>query len=87
MPGIGDVIRWCRDHGVVPALATLAWRPVGTYLCEAFGFDDCCGPALEIRDGVFTGVALGSCDEYGKRDFAATATGDLISTMKYWLGH
>jgi phosphoserine phosphatase len=68
--GIGEVVGWCRDHDVVPALATLAWRPVGTYLCEAFGFDDCCGPALEVRDGVFTGVALGSCDEYGKRDFA-----------------
>jgi len=68
--GISDVVRWCRDHDVVPALATLAWRPVGTYLCEAFGFDDCCGPTLEVRDGVFTGVALGSCDEYGKRDFA-----------------
>ena len=68
--GIGNVVRWCRDHDVVPALATLAWRPVGTYLCEVFGFDDCCGPTLEVRGGVFTGVALGSCDEYGKRDFA-----------------
>jgi phosphoserine phosphatase len=68
--GIGDVVRWCRDHDVVPALATLAWRPVGTYLCGVFGFDDCCGPTLEVRDGVFTGVALGSCDEYGKSDFA-----------------
>jgi phosphoserine phosphatase len=68
--GIGDVIRWCKDHDVVPALATLAWRPVGSYLCETFGFYDCCGPALEVRDGIFTGAALGSCDEYGKRDFA-----------------
>lgn len=68
--GIGDVIRWCRDHDVVPALATLAWRPVGSYLCDAFGFDDCSGPALEVRDGLFTGVARDSCDEFGKRDFA-----------------
>jgi haloacid dehalogenase-like hydrolase len=66
--GIGEVIRWCRDHDVVPVLATLAWRPVGSYLCETFGFYDCCGPALEVRDGIFTGVALGSCDEYGKRE-------------------
>lgn len=68
--GIGEVIRWCQDHDVVPALATLAWRPVGNYLCETFGFYDCCGPTLEIRDGIFTGAALGSCDQYGKRDFA-----------------
>jgi phosphoserine phosphatase len=68
--GIADVIRWCRDHDVVPALATLAWRPVGSYLCETFGFHDCSGPALEVRDGIFTGAALDSCDEYGKRDFA-----------------
>jgi hypothetical protein len=34
------------------------------------GFDGCRGPTLEVRDGVFTGVVLGSCDEYGKRDFA-----------------
>ena len=68
--GIGNVIRWCRDHDVAPALATLAWRPVGNYLCETFGFHDCCGPTLEVRDGSFTGTALGSCDEYGKRDFA-----------------
>ena len=42
--GISDVVRWCRDHDVVPALATLAWRPVGTYLCEVLDSMTAAGP-------------------------------------------
>ncbi|MFF4041135.1 HAD family hydrolase [Streptomyces sp. NPDC001816] len=68
--GIAEAVDWCRDHGVVPVLATLAWRPVGSYLCEIFGFEDACGPRLETQDGVFTGRALDSYDDYVKRDFA-----------------
>lgn len=73
--GIPEVVDWCKTHDVVPVLATLAWRPVGEYLCEKFGFQECSGPTLEVRDGVFTGRALGSCDEHGKRDFAARVAG------------
>lgn len=68
--GIAEVVDWCRDHDVVPVLATPAWRPVGSCLCETFGFEDACGPRLETRDGVFTGRPLDSYDEYAKRDFA-----------------
>jgi phosphoserine phosphatase len=68
--GIAEAVDWCREHSVVPVLATLAWRPVGSYLCETFGFEDSCGPRLDIRDGVFTGRAIDSYDEYAKRDFA-----------------
>lgn len=68
--GIAEVVDWCVEHDVVPALATLAWHPVGVYLCEMFGFVEACGPELEVRDGVYTGVALTSYDQYAKRDFA-----------------
>ncbi|MEV0284750.1 hypothetical protein AB0H36_11600 [Kribbella sp. NPDC050820] len=38
--------------------ATLAWHPVGVYLCETFGFAEACEPALEVRNGVYTGIAI-----------------------------
>ena len=69
--GIGDVLAWCAAHAVVPALATLAWQPVGAYLCNSFGFVDSSGPILEVQEGSYTGVLLESCDEFAKRDFAA----------------
>ncbi|MEV0739026.1 haloacid dehalogenase-like hydrolase [Streptomyces sp. NPDC050549] len=68
--GIAEVVHWCRNHDVVPVLATLAWDPVGSYLRTTFGFADSCGTRLETRDGVFAGRALDSYDEYVKRDFA-----------------
>jgi phosphoserine phosphatase len=68
--GIADVVEWCVERDVVPALATLAWHPVGVYLCETFGFVEACGPTLEVRDGVYTGSSLTSYDQYVKRDFA-----------------
>ena len=53
----------------------LPWRPSpgvrsAATCARPFGFQDCCGPTLEVRDGTFTGAVLGSCDEHGKRDFA-----------------
>jgi phosphoserine phosphatase len=68
--GIAEVVEWCVDHEVVPALATLAWHPVGVYLCETFGFVEACGPILEVRDGIYTGIPLSSYDSEVKRDFA-----------------
>ncbi|MEU4606255.1 haloacid dehalogenase-like hydrolase [Kribbella sp. NPDC023972] len=68
--GIAEVVEWCVDHEVIPALATLAWHPVGVYLCETFGFVDACGPTLEVRDGTYTGIPLTSYDQYAKRDYA-----------------
>lgn len=68
--GIPDVLAWCAASDVLPVLATLAWRPVGEYLCETFGFAGCCGPTLEVADGCYTGRSLASCDEYAKLEFA-----------------
>lgn len=68
--GIAEVVEWCLAHDVVPALATLAWRPVGDFLCDKFGFVEACGPTLEVRDGTYTGVSLTGSDEFLKRDFA-----------------
>ena len=42
--------------GRVPALATLAWQPVGAYLCNSFGFVDSSGPVPEVQEGIHTGV-------------------------------
>jgi phosphoserine phosphatase len=74
--GIAEVVEWCVAHDVVPALATLAWQPVGAYLCETFGFVDASGPTLEVRDGVYTGISLTSWDQYLKRDFALSFAKD-----------
>jgi phosphoserine phosphatase len=68
--GIAEVIDWCTAYDVIPALATLAWQPVGAYLCETFGFVEASGPTLEVQDGMYTGISLTGCDEYLKRDFA-----------------
>jgi phosphoserine phosphatase len=62
--GIAEVVEWCVAHELIPALATLAWHPVGVYLCETFGFVDACGPRLEVRDGMYTGISLTSYDQY-----------------------
>lgn len=68
--GIPDVLDWCSRHGVLAALATLAWEPVGSYLCETYGFAASCGPRLEAADGHFTGAVALHFDELAKRDFA-----------------
>lgn len=75
--GIADTVDWCRRHDLAPILATLAWRPVGAYLCDRFAFDRACGPTLEIIDGRYTGAVAEHFDEVGKRDFALSVAGDL----------
>ncbi len=68
--GIPEVVAWCRDHDLVPYLATLAWQPVGDYLCQRFASEGACGPTLEEVDGRYSGVVAQHFDEFNKRDFA-----------------
>jgi phosphoserine phosphatase len=75
--GIADTVSWCRRHGLVPVLATLAWDVVGAYLCERFGFVRACGPSLEMVDGRYTGQVATHFDEMDKRAFALTVAADL----------
>jgi phosphoserine phosphatase len=69
--GIADVLDWCSRNDVLAALATLAWEPVGAYLCEVFGFEASCGPRLEYADGHFTGAVAQHFSPVAKRDFAS----------------
>ncbi|KUL29761.1 haloacid dehalogenase [Actinoplanes awajinensis subsp. mycoplanecinus] len=71
--GIAETVDWCRRHGMAPVLATLAWEPVGTYLCDRFGFEQACGPRLEVIDGRYSGEVAEHFDEMAKRDFAVRA--------------
>jgi phosphoserine phosphatase len=75
--GIAETVAWCRRHGLAPVLATLAWEPVGTYLCDRFGFDQACGPRLEVIDGRYSGEVAEHFDEMGKREFAANMAAQL----------
>jgi phosphoserine phosphatase len=68
--GISDVLDWCCRNDVLAALATLAWEPVGAYLCEVFGFEATCGPRLEYADGRYTGAVALHFSPFAKRDFA-----------------
>lgn len=70
LPLLDGTVAWCREQGLAPILATLAWEPVGTYLRDRFGFDRACGPTLRIVDGRYTGEVAEHFDELGKRDFA-----------------
>lgn len=56
-------------------LATLAWEPVGAYLCDRFGFDRYCGPRLEVIDG--RAAAHASVDGNDLRD--------VLPVLKTWL--
>lgn len=70
LDGISETVAWCRDRGMLPVLATLAWRPVMHALAERFGFEPGGGPVLETVDGVFTGAVGMDFDEFDKRDVA-----------------
>lgn len=72
--GIAAVVVRCRELSLVPCLATLAWAPVGEYLCDRFGFEGACGPRLVTVGGIYSGEIDAHLDEFGKRDYAlATA--------------
>lgn len=75
--GIDVAVAWCRGHGLVPVLATLAWSEVGEYLCQRFGFERSCGPTLELLDGSYTGRVVTHFDEWDKRNFARAVSADL----------
>lgn len=75
--GITETVTWCRQNGLVPVLATLAWSPVGSYLAERFGFQGFRGPRLETAGGRFTGRVARHFDEYDKRDFALARAREL----------
>jgi phosphoserine phosphatase len=68
--GIAEVVAWCERREVLTALATLAWAPVGAYLCDTYGFAAASGPRLELAESRFTGEVAEHCDEFAKRDFA-----------------
>lgn len=68
--GIPEVLEWCRANDVGAYLATLAWEPVGRYLCERFQFAGACGPRLSQQGGTFSGLVEEHFDEFDKRDFA-----------------
>ncbi|HUW79166.1 MAG TPA: haloacid dehalogenase-like hydrolase [Candidatus Nanopelagicaceae bacterium] len=74
--GIEEVVGWCLENNFVPKLATLAWQPVGRYLCERFGFQGYDGPVLDVVDGKFSGVVKTYFDESAKSfsalEFAAS---------------
>jgi phosphoserine phosphatase len=75
--GIAETVSWCRQHSLMPVLTTLAWEPVGAYLCDRFGFDRACGPRLEVSDGHYSGEVAEHFDETGKRDFAVSVAAEL----------
>ncbi|MFB7359015.1 HAD family hydrolase [Streptomyces gardneri] len=75
--GIAETVAWCRQNGLVPVLATLAWSPVGSYLTDRFGFHGFSGPRLETADGRFTGRVARHFDEYDKRDHALAQAREL----------
>lgn len=75
--GIAETVGWCRRHRLAPVLATLAWDPVGAYLCDRFGFARSCGPRLEVVNGRYTGDVAAYFDELDKRDFAVSVAADL----------
>lgn len=81
LDGIADVLGWCSRHDVLAALATLAWEPVGTYLCEIYGFAASCGPCLESAGDRFTGAVALHFDEFAKRDFALEIAGSAGLSM------
>lgn len=81
--GIDATVDWCRDHKLVPVLATLAWDTVGEHLRRRFGFAQACGPSLEVVDGRYTGRVTTHFDEWDKRDFARTTAADLGFTLMH----
>ncbi|MET8647119.1 HAD-IB family phosphatase [Streptomyces sp. NPDC004675] len=80
--GIAETVAWCRQNGLAPVLATLAWAPVGRYLTDRFGFHAFSGPRLENAGGRFTGRVARHFDEYGKRDFALAQLRELGLTPR-----
>lgn len=75
--GIQEVVGWCREQDLAPYLATLAWEPVGRYLCDTYGFAGACGPCLALVDDAYTGEVRKHFTEFDKRDFGLRTAADL----------
>lgn len=75
--GITETVAWCRARDLAPVLTTLAWQPVGDYLCERFGFAGASGPRLDVLEGRYSGEVAEHFDETGKRDFALAVAARL----------
>lgn len=68
IPGIDDVVAWCREHRVEPVLASLAWQPVSAALARRFGFTPGGGPRVGVTGPVYDGTVAEHFDEHDKRD-------------------
>jgi phosphoserine phosphatase len=75
--GVSEVVARCRELGLAPHLATLAWAPVGAHLRETFDFEGSSGPTLLEVDGAYTGEVEHHLDEFGKRDHALRVAEEL----------
>lgn len=75
IPGIDDVLRWCRARNLRPALASLAWQPVSSALAEQHGFMVTGGPRVGVTEGVYDGTIAEHFDEHDKRDKRDRALG------------
>lgn len=68
--GISETVRWCQEREIVPALASLAWRPTSDALARRFGFAVTGGPTIGAADGLYLGTVSSHFDEFDKRDRA-----------------
>jgi len=60
--GVAEVVAWCVRNDVLPVLATLAWHPVGDFLCQSLkmGRDRSLpndGKGISVRRDAFWGGA------------------------------
>lgn len=70
IPGIDDVLAWCRTQHLEPVLASLAWQPVSSALSRRHGFTASGGPRVGTRGSMYDGTVAEHFDEYDKRDRA-----------------
>jgi phosphoserine phosphatase len=70
IPGIDDVLAWCRAQSLEPVLASLAWQPVSAALARRHGFTASGGPRVGLVGDSYDGTVAEHFDEYDKRDRA-----------------
>lgn len=70
IPGIDDLLAWCRAQNLEPVLASLAWQPVSAALARRHGFTVSGGPRVGVDHDVYDGTVAEHFDEYDKRDRA-----------------
>jgi len=67
--GVPETLRWLRQQGFLPIIATITCRYAAEFLQAHYGFDAASGCVLEEIDGVFTGEMATPFDERDKADF------------------